>query len=102
MHDWQYIGERKYIMYRKENYCPIQCDKQKGKMHNLWCQDSSLTLKCSNLLCTLQKQPQASNIFPRITTIFDHVLNYGYNNDWERGTNDGTKMGSLLLQAYKQ
>ena len=31
MHDWQYIGERKRIMYDKDRLCPMQCGERETK-----------------------------------------------------------------------
>ena len=102
MHDWQYIGERKEMMYGKDNCCPMQCGQQEGKMHYLWCKDTQMAVKQQKLLCTVQKQLQATNACPGINTIFTRILKYRFEEDWGHGIDDGTNLGSLLAQAYQQ
>ena len=102
MHDWQYIGERKELMYDKENKCPTQCGHREGKMHYLWCTDTQMTLKRNKLLRTLQKQLQATNTCPGINSIFTRIFKHGFEDSWGDGIEDGTALGTLLAQAYHQ
>lgn len=88
MHDWQYIGVCKKLMYGKDNLCPMQCDSEESKMYYLWYGDTAISLKRSVLLFTLQKQLQSHNTCPGITLIFAHILKKGFEQDWENGIED--------------
>ena len=100
MHDWQYIGERKHLMYDKDNKCPTQCGEIESKMHYVWCRDKEVMLKRQKAMGILKKQLQAMQTCPGITMCLTRILNNGFEEQWSENIKDGTDMGDLLYQAY--
>ena len=100
MHDWQYIGERKKLMYDKDNKCPMQCGEIETRMHYVRCKDVAISDKRKKAMRILQKQLQAMHTCPGIITCIMRILNYDFEDQWKDQIQDGSKIGELLHQAY--
>ena len=101
MHDWQYIGERKALMYNKEHTCPMQCGEMESKMHYLWCRDTQIQDKQQHCLRLLQKQLGAINMFPGTITAISKVLTNGFDEEWISDIEQQTHLDKLLHDAIK-
>ena len=99
MHDWQYIGERKQLMFDKEVKCPTQCGEIESKMHYLWCKDSTMCTRQEKALNTLLKQTKAMNAYPGITTALSQIFRNGYNDRWINDIDTSNEIDKLLKKA---
>lgn len=102
MHDWQYIGQRKNLMFDKDGLCPMQCGEIETKMHYLWCKDKVFFQRRARCQKTLQNQLKAMNTYPGITSTILRIINQVYHQEWMDTIQEHTDLEKTLKRAITQ
>lgn len=77
MFNWQYVGERQYLMEEKTGMCPTDCGEMEQGIHYVFYQSKEMKLQREKHKSILLKQLRAINTYPGVITAVSKAIEHG-------------------------